>query len=849
MVDQIASFLESHVIKRTQQETISFRFYHFRSLSLPLSRINPSFSLLLKNPKQLQSSPNLLPSPSRLRFELMEGRDSSPDEDASISAAAALAKDAALLFQNRRYSECIDVLKQLLLKKEKDPKVLHNICVAECFCESCNPIDPKNLLQVLEKVKKQCEELAQASKEQSESTGTGGTGTGTGSRGTGTMLVHQISGSNNGIPVLADEFDTSVITLNIALVLYHMHEYGAALSILEPLYQNIEPIDETTALHVCFLLLDITLAIGDATKAADVIQYLEKSFGITTTTNQTDNPNTQSTNQLKISSKTNNATSQDSSDQTGQTNLTPTDIPDEEYENLISTLENLAKAPSDMNSTSTQADLKVKLQIYKVRLLLLTCNLKVAKRELKLAMNMVRGRDSSAELLLKSQLEYARGNYRKAVKLLSAPPGNRTEMFYNNLGCILHKQGNHQSANLFFNKALKETINNPHSDSGKPNLFPQDKSCIIAYNCGLQHLTSQRPVWAAQCFKEALPLFSEKPLFWVRFAECGLLALEMGLLSDSSLEDLNISVRVAGSGIYRQLIVTGASNGITGTKSDEGKVNELVSLPVARQFLVRAQLLMDISEKKSLKTGAELDGMKNNKVSTDLKAPMPAGGSNLNATLQSSVSAYEKIRKKEHLKIKQAILADLAYIDLCLKNPLKALKNAKALLSLPECSGKYLYLAHVYSAESLCLLNRPKEASEHLSVYIKGENNVELPSFEDDDQEIGEREKERDGDGDDSVVDMPVQALDASSWDPNEAKNTLYVNMGIVNALQGDVEQADVFVKQALVFQPENPRVVFANVYVDLLRGNVQEALPKLRQCRNVRFLRGNPSLDVGKSG
>jgi len=34
------------------------------------------------------------------------------------------------------------------------------------------------------------------------------------------------------------------------------------------LYRNIEPIDETTALHVCFLLLDITLALQDATKAA-----------------------------------------------------------------------------------------------------------------------------------------------------------------------------------------------------------------------------------------------------------------------------------------------------------------------------------------------------------------------------------------------------------------------------------------------------------------------------------------------------------------------------------------------------------------------------------------------------
>jgi CCR4-NOT transcription complex subunit 10 len=55
----------------------------------------------------------------------MEGRDSSPSpgDEESLSATAALAKEAAVLFQNRRFSECIDVLKQLLQKKEDDPKV------------------------------------------------------------------------------------------------------------------------------------------------------------------------------------------------------------------------------------------------------------------------------------------------------------------------------------------------------------------------------------------------------------------------------------------------------------------------------------------------------------------------------------------------------------------------------------------------------------------------------------------------------------------------------------------------------------------------------------------------------
>lgn len=45
------------------------------------------------------------------------------EEDGTLSATAAMARDAAVLFQSRRYAECAEVLAQLLLKKEGDPKV------------------------------------------------------------------------------------------------------------------------------------------------------------------------------------------------------------------------------------------------------------------------------------------------------------------------------------------------------------------------------------------------------------------------------------------------------------------------------------------------------------------------------------------------------------------------------------------------------------------------------------------------------------------------------------------------------------------------------------------------------
>lgn len=77
----------------------------------------------------------------------MESRDSSlpsaatrdgasQDDDAALSVdAASLARDAALLFQSRKFSESLDVLNQLRQKKE-DPKVFFSIFISLHFCLS-----------------------------------------------------------------------------------------------------------------------------------------------------------------------------------------------------------------------------------------------------------------------------------------------------------------------------------------------------------------------------------------------------------------------------------------------------------------------------------------------------------------------------------------------------------------------------------------------------------------------------------------------------------------------------------------------------------------------------------------
>ncbi|XP_073004163.1 uncharacterized protein [Typha latifolia] len=827
------------------------------------------------------------------------GKEGSLEEDRLLSVTAVLAKDAAFLFQSRRYAECVDVLRQLLLKKEDDPKVLHNIAVAEYFRDGCP--DPRKLLDVLGKVKRRSEDLARASREQSEAANGIGSNVISGSRGSTTVL-HQFSSANNSIIAYADEFDTSIVTFNSAVIFYHLHDYAHAISVLEPLYQNIEPIDETTALHVCLLLLDIALACQDATKAADILQRLERCFGVGSILNHNDNGSIGqqlSSNQLKVTTKSNTAPDASGSDSNASANENPLvgNLSDDalEYETLYSTLDSgnqnlgrpalndLSKASADVAASA--ADLKLKLQLYKVRLLLLIRNLKVAKRELKLAMNMARGRDSSAELLLKSQLEYARGNHRKAVKLLSTP-GNRTEkamvtMFYNNLGCIHHQLRSHQTSGWFFTKALRHSSSFRLEKPLKLATYSQDKSRLISYNCGLQHLICGRPFIAARCFREAIPLLYNRPLFWLRFAECCLLALEEGLLSSATASSFKgeITIHVVGSGKWRQVVVNSVNlrSSYSDSRGGDGMISDenlgLLSLSFARQCLLNAQLLLDTPEQKTAKpssmtaasdsdtyseaTSINIKSSNQKNTSTDLKGSNSSastlatangeskGGASSNNTLQCSVASYESICGKDNHKIKQAVLADLAYIELCLMNPLRALHAAKAFQQLPGCSRIYIFLSHVYAAEALCHLNRPTEAAEQLSIYILDGNNVELPYSNED------RENwfiEEGGDGEDlncSATLKPTfeEPQHLRSLKPEEARGVLFANLAVMFAVQGDLEQASYFAKQSLASLPNDPRSVLAAVYVDLRQGKTQEALPKLRQCRRVSFLASNPTV------
>ncbi|XP_019414260.1 PREDICTED: CCR4-NOT transcription complex subunit 10-like isoform X5 [Lupinus angustifolius] len=809
----------------------------------------------------------------------MDARDSSPSsttarnaspattdsDDAVSNVTVSLAKDAASHFQSSKFAECVEVLNQLLHNnKQHDPKVLHNIAIAEHFRDDCS--DPKKLLELLSGIKKKSDELALASVEQEESVNSMGNKVVLGSQGRND-LEHHFSGANS-ITMYTDEFNSSVATLNIAIIWFHLHDYAKTLAVLEPLFQNIEPINEQTiALHICLLLLDASLACHDASKSADVLAYLEKALGVGNVS-QGDNGNTtqeKSTNQItKSSSVPNSASIADASNldlepsaDASENNLSGALSDDSlDYEAVLlgmgrqSLRRPLGPSPNDILKALvgrfSTFDLKLRLQLYKVRFLLLTRNLKLAKREVKLVMNIAHGRDLSMALLLKSQLEYARGNHHKAIKLLMASSNSTdaefSSMFNNNLGCIYFQLGKLQTSSLFFTKALTNISSVRKDQPLKLATFSRDNSLLIIYNSGLQYLLCKKPIHAAHCFQKASLILYRQPLLWLRLSECCLMALENGLIKSSRApsEISEVDVCVVGNGKWRQLVVEdqGPRNGHMESYrsgdcclSNDGQLK--LSMSLARQCLLNVLLLLDSCSAECLQSGLA-------QVNSNMDTKEQKGGTS-KQLIQNSLSYYEGTCRKENQLIKQAVLANLAYVELELDNPVKALLVARLLLEIPECSRIYVFLGHVYAAEALCLLNRPKEAAEHLSFYLSGVNTVELP-FISEDIEKWQMEStcefEEANRGSTTANNSSLEGTQRIVFiKPEEARATIYANFAAMSARQGDLARAQILITEALSISPNCPEATLTAVFVDLLLGKSQEALAKLKHCSRIRFL------------
>jgi len=113
------------------------------------------------------------------------------------------------------------------------------------------------------------------------------------------------------------------------------------------------------------------------------------------------------------------------------------------------------RPPTDISPDEVRAS----LNLYKAKLALMSRASKSSKREIKTTLNACA--QNTTGLFLKCNLEWQRGNYRKAIKLLNNScqtterDRNVPSLYFNNLGCIHHCMRRHRAAAFYFARALQ----------------------------------------------------------------------------------------------------------------------------------------------------------------------------------------------------------------------------------------------------------------------------------------------------------------------------------------------------------------------------------------------------------
>ncbi|XP_036188755.1 CCR4-NOT transcription complex subunit 10 isoform X8 [Myotis myotis] len=579
-----------------------------------------------------------------------------------------------------------------------------------------------------------------------------------------------------------DDVENSMLYYNQAVILYHLRQYTEAISVGEKLYQFIEPFEEKFAQAVCFLLVDLYILTYQAEKALHLLAVLEKMIS-------------QGNNNKNGKNETGNNTNKDSSNHKAESGA-------------------LIEAA------------KSKIHQYKVRAYIQMKSLKACKREIKSVMNTAG--NSAPSLFLKSNFEYLRGNYRKAVKLLNSSniaehPGFLKTgeclrcMFWNNLGCIHFAMSKHNLGIFYFKKALQENDNvcaqlsagstDPGKKfSGRPMCtLLTNKRYELLYNCGIQLLHIGRPLAAFECLIEAVQVYHANPRLWLRLAEC-CIAANKGT-SEQETKGLpskkGIVQSIVGQGYHRKIVL--ASQSIQNTVYNDGQSS---AIPVASMefaaICLRNALLLLPEEQQDLK---QENGSKNS--------------NQLGGNTESSESS-ETCSSKSHEGDK--------FIPAPPSSPLRKqeLENLK-------------FLGHLYAAEALISLDRISDAITHLNPENVTDVSLGISSNEQDQgSDKGENE---------AMESSGKRAPQCYPSSVNSARTVMLFNLGSAYCLRSEYDKARKCLHQVrqrglcrpLVKQPAKaasmihpkeipPEAILLAVYLELQNGNTQLALQIIKR-------------------
>uniref|UniRef100_A0AAX7T126 CCR4-NOT transcription complex subunit 10 n=1 Tax=Astatotilapia calliptera TaxID=8154 RepID=A0AAX7T126_ASTCA len=601
-----------------------------------------------------------------------------------------------------------------------------------------------------------------------------------------------------------DDVENSFLYYNQAIIHYYMRQFSDAICIGEKLYQFLEPFgmslpdtEEKFAQSVCFLLVDLYLLTFQPEKALHLLTVLDK---------------------LSVQGSNKNG-----------------------------------KGEVDTNTAELAAMIeaaKSKIHQYKVRAYIQMKSSKACKREIKSVMNTGRGCSmpySAPSLFLKSNFEYLRGNYRKAVKLLNssniaehAGPIKTGEcvrcMFWNNLGCIHFAMGKHNLGIFYFKKALQENDHTCAQLGDGTKKFTGIPMCALLankryellYNCGIQLLHIGRPLAAFECLMEAVQVYHFNPRLWLRLAECCISANKGG--SEQESKGLpckkGIVQSVVGQGYHRKIIL--ASQSMQNTTYSEGQSAAIpvASMEFAAICLRNALLLLPEHQQQELKTeNSSKNSSQSGSTESGSENSDACSGKGQDADKFLSAAPSSPLRKQEVENLSRcSILACSSYVALALGDNLIALNHAEKLLHQTKLSGSLKFLGHLYAAEALISLDRISDAIAHLNPENVSDVSVGMLMNE---QDQGSDK------GDEPVESSGKQTPLCYPSSVTSARAMMLFNLGSAYCLRSEYDKARKCLTQAASMMNSKeipPEAILLGVYLELQNGNTQLALQIIKR-------------------
>nr|XP_046194067.1 CCR4-NOT transcription complex subunit 10-like isoform X4 [Oncorhynchus gorbuscha] len=618
-----------------------------------------------------------------------------------------------------------------------------------------------------------------------------------------------------------DDVENSLLYYNQAIIHYHMRQYSEAIAIGERLYHFLEPFEEKFALAVCFLLVDLYLLTYQPEKALHLLAVLEK---------------------LSVQGNNKN----------GKGESVNKDGRNQKAEFI------------DMIEAA-----KSKMHQYKVRAYIQMKSSKACKREIKSVMNTAG--NSASSLFLKSNFEYLRGNYRKAVKLLNSsniaehPGAIKTGecvrcMFWNNLGCIHFAMGKHNLGIFYFKKALQE---NDHTcaqlgdggatGNGQSKQFSGIPMCALLankryellYNCGIQLLHIGRPLAAFDCLMDAVQVYHSNPGLWLRLAECCIAANKGSLEQDNKglPSKKGIVQAIVGQGYHRKIILASQSTQNTIYSDGQSAAIPVASMEFAAICLRNGLVLLPDHQQQENKA-------ENGSKTTSQSGSTESGSENSDACSGKgqegdkflSAAPSSPLRKQEVENLRCSLLACSAYVALVLGDNLMALNHAEKLLHQTKLSGSLKFLGHLYAAEALISLDRISEAIGHLNPEnVTDVSMGVLSSEQDQGPDKGDLEP---------VESSGKQTPLCYPSTVSSARAIMLFNLGSAYCLRSEYEKARKCLHQAasMVNTKEiPPEAILLAVYLELQNGNTQLALQIIKRNQLLPSVLQAPSPDTRK--